>query len=895
MPLSSGTKIGPYEIVAPLGAGGMGEVYRARDTKLGRDVALKVLPEAFAADAERMARFRREAQVLASLNHPNIAAIYGFEDSGSVHALVMELVEGPTLADRIKSAAIPLDEALPIAKQIAEGLEYAHERGIVHRDLKPANIKLASNDAVKILDFGLAKALEGDAASVDISSSPTISRMATQAGIILGTAAYMSPEQAKGKSVDRRTDIWAFGCVLYEMLTGKMAFSGETVTDTLAAVIKSEPDWSLLPANTPQAICNLLQRCLKKDPRQRLQSIGDARIAIEEVLSGVPQESSTSSGISVPQISAATWRRTLPWVLAAACVALVIVLGTAYFMRSGGTSRVLRFAIGPPENGDLGTSLALSPDGRRLAFVATMSGKSMLWLRPLNSLEAQPISGTEDAEFPFWSPDGKSIGFFANGKLKRVDLGSGSVETLVAVTEPRGGSWGANGTIVYSPSISSPLMKIAASGGSASPATVFDSARQDESHRWPYFLPDGNHFLFLEERGNGMRPAIEVGSLNSPKVQPLVNLPMDSSIVCAAGYLLYSKGGSLEAQPFDPNSLKVTGNATMIAPNVSPVGEIGPTGYVALSAAGSGLLVYRSSVSRVSQLTLVDRSGKTLGIIGPTRGYSSPHLSPDGKKIAVAIPDQQNPGQGSLWVVDLATGSLTRLTYNKHDNAFPIWSPDGRWIYFQSNAGGPYNIYRKRADGSGPRELVRRSPDLEGGTSFAEEGRFLLFDDMSPKTGADIWYLPLEPGATAKVFLKTSADEEDAVFSPDGKWAAYESDENGPSNFEVFVAPFPPSGSKWQVSTNGGYWPLWGRDGHELFFISGGKLMAAKVIPGPTFQFQAPQTLFPIQPPEDDITATEDYSVFPGGQKFLLNQLVSTGANLPVTAVTNWTTALKGK
>ena len=889
MSLASGTRLGPYEIVAPLGAGGMGEVYRARDSKLGRQVALKVIPAEFGSDLERMARFHREAQVLASLSHPNIAAIYGFEDSGSAHALAMELVEGPTLADRIHSGPIPIDEGLLVAKQICEAIEYAHERGIIHRDLKPANIKLTDNYSVKILDFGLAKALENDPASVDISSSPTISRMATQAGIILGTAAYMSPEQAKGRSVDRRTDIWSFGCVLYEMLTGKMAFTGETVTDTLAAVIRAEPDWELLPRGISGHVHALLRRCLKKDPKQRLQSIGDARIAIEEVLSGAAKEVVQPAGEMLP-----LWRRALPWAVAVACAASsMIAVGALHFSQYTGTVRVMHFAIGPPENGELGTSLALSPDGTRLAFAATVNGKRMLWLRPLSSLKAQPISGTDGGEFPFWSPDGKSIGFFSNEKLKHVDLGSGSVETLAAVAMPRGGSWGMNGTIVYSPSVSSPLMKIAASGGPATPVTVFDSARQDESHRWPYFLPDGEHFLFLEERAGGARSAIEVGSLNSPNVRPLVNLLADSSMVYAAGYLLYSENGSLDAQPFNPKTLKVTADAKMIEPDVSPVGEVGPTGYAAVSAAENGLLVFRSSISHMSQLTLVDRSGKALTTIGPARGYASPQLSPDGKRIAASIPDPANPGQNSLWIVDVATGSLTRLTYDRHDNVFPIWSPDGRWIYFQSNASGPFNIYRKRADGSGAPESVRQSPNLEGTSSFTDDGREMLFDDFSPETGTDIWYLPLEPGANANVFLKTPAEEEDAVFSPDGKWVAYESNENGTSDFEVFVAPFPPSASKWQVSTNGGYWPLWSRDGHELFFISGGDLMAAKVLPAASFSFQAPQALFTIEPPEDDITATEDYSVFPGDQKFLLNRLANAGADLPITAVTNWTEVLK--
>jgi len=423
MTLSAGSRLGPYEIVAPLGVGGMGEVYRARDTRLGRDVALKVLPEAFASDAERLARFEREAKVLASLNHPNIAAIYGFEDSGEAQALVMELVEGPTLAERIKSGTIPLDEALPIAKQIAEGLEYAHERGIVHRDLKPANIKLTNNDAVKILDFGLAKALEGDISATDISSSPTISRMATQAGIILGTAAYMSPEQAKGKSVDRRADIWAFGCVLYEMLTGKMPFSGETATDTLAAVIRAEPAWSQLPVATPPAIRNLLQRCLKKDAKQRLQSIGEARIAIEEALSGAPQGSSASSGISVPQISAPTWRRALPWSIAALAVVAAVFIWVVYRPRTN-PAPTMRFTLAPPAEGEfalrLGAAAVLSPDGSRMAFVLRTGEKIQLYVRALEQAQASPLPETDGAVDPFFSPDGDWVGFFAGGKLKKL-------------------------------------------------------------------------------------------------------------------------------------------------------------------------------------------------------------------------------------------------------------------------------------------------------------------------------------------------------------------------------------------------------------------------------------------------------------------------------------------
>ncbi len=555
MPLGKGSRLGPYEIVSAIGAGGMGEVYRARDTKLSREVALKVLPEAFASDAERMGRFEREAKVLASLNHPNIASIYGFEESGGVRALVMELVEGQTLADRIANSPIPLDEALPVAMQICEGLEYAHERGIVHRDLKPANVKITPDGVVKLLDFGLAKALEGKAAATDPSSSPTLSRLATQAGIILGTAAYMAPEQAKGKAVDRRADIWAFGCVLYEMLTGKQTFGGETGSDILAAVIKEEPDWSLLPVDTPPAIRYLLRRCLKKDAKQRLRDIGDARITIDEALSGAVQEFAQFRSVPATPVRVSIWRRALPWVLLVVCSALAFALGAAYFGRGAKASRTLRLTVNPPGNGEFGTSLALSPDGTRLVFVATANGKQMLWLRSFDSLEAQPISGTENGNFPFWSPDGKSIGFFANDKLKRVDLGTGSVQSLCGVSgeNSRGGSWGSDGTILFAPDITTPLMKIAAVGGTPSPATVLDTARQDKSHRWPFFLPDGRHFLFLAEHGGGAAPAIEAGSLDSTKTQLILTLREDSSAAYAAGFLLYSENGSLVGRPFDPN------------------------------------------------------------------------------------------------------------------------------------------------------------------------------------------------------------------------------------------------------------------------------------------------------------------------------------------------------
>ena len=493
--MTPGTKLGSYEILSQIGAGGMGEVYRSHDSKLGRDVAIKVLPEAFARDAERMARFQREAKVLASLNHPNIATIHGLEDSGTTHALVMELVVGPTLADRIKQGPIPIDEALPIAKQICDALEYAHERGIIHRDLKPANVKVTADDTVKILDFGLAKALEEDAASIDISTSPTLSRLATMQGVLLGTAAYMSPEQAKGKAVDRRVDIWAFGCVLYEMLTGKMAFQGEAVTDTLAAVIRAEPDWSLLPAATPHHIRVLLRRCLQKDVRQRLGDIGDARIALEEVLSG-----------SVPSPGTATpiWSRAVPWAIAAAlAMTLAIVVWAPWrAVTTSAPAEPVRFQIALPEKVSLAANapFALSPDGRQLAFTASGSdGVLKLWVRALNSLEARPLAGSESPLLPpfFWSPDSRFIAFDAGGKLKKIPVSGGPAETICDLRgSVVGGSWNREGVIIFGISGRS-LMRVPASGGTASPLTFVDPARRETQHLLPSFLPDGRHFIYL--------------------------------------------------------------------------------------------------------------------------------------------------------------------------------------------------------------------------------------------------------------------------------------------------------------------------------------------------------------------------------------------------------------
>ncbi len=576
MPLGNNTRLGPYEILAPIGAGGMGEVYRAKDSKLGRHVALKVLPDAFARDTDRMARFQREAKVLASLNHTNIAAIHGLEDSGKTHALVMELVEGPTLADRIRLGPIPMDEALQIAKQTCDALEYAHEHGIVHRDLKPANIKVTNDDAVKVLDFGLAKAIEGDAASADVANSPTMSRMATLAGVLLGTAAYMSPEQAKGKAVDRRADIWAFGCVLYEMLTGKMAFRGETVTDTLAAVIREEPDWSQLPAATPVRIRVLLQRCLQKDPKQRLRDIGDARISLEEVLSGAqdPAPAATAAGPG---------RRWLLWVVGGA--AGVFVMATAllaflYFHQKPSATQSMRFEIPLPDKTTFtGGAPSVSPDGHKLAFILTgADGQSRLWIRSLDTLEVRPLEGTEGANgWPFWSPDSSSLAFQLRDKLLKVDISGGPPQVLCeSSTVVLGGAWLPDHRILFSST--GQLMQVADWGGV--PSRIGPTGSGD----FPTVLPDGHRFLYAVGPPGAANSGIYVGSLDAKPGDPPAKrlLPDTSEVVLAPspdrnlGYLLFLRGsttvgskGTLMAVPFDPRQLALVGEPIPIAEQVT--------------------------------------------------------------------------------------------------------------------------------------------------------------------------------------------------------------------------------------------------------------------------------------------------------------------------------------
>ena len=885
--------MGPYEILDAIGAGGMGEVYRARDTKLGRNVALKVLPAAFASDPERMARFRREAQVLASLNHPHIGAIYGFEDSGSVHALVMELIEGPTLADRIAHGAILLDDALPIAQEIAEALEAAHERGIVHRDLKPANIKITPEGNVKVLDFGLAKAIEGDATSTDIQNSPTISRMATQAGIILGTAAYMSPEQAKGKSVDRRTDIWAFGCVLYEMLTGRHAFEGETVTDTLAAVIRAEPDWTLLPSKTPQTIRSLLQRCLTKDSKQRLQSIGEARIAIEDILSGSP-DAAPSAGAPRELTPQNKWLRALPW--AALAVVLAVTAGlfaAGYIARAPRPLPAIVSQITPPADEKFvfaGTSPAppaLSPDGQRLAFSAvSLSGRQLLWVRPLNSSTAKPLEGTDGAILPFWSPDSQYLGFFANGKLNRIDAsGSPSIALCDATTSARGGAWGRDGTILFTPTLFSPLFRVPASGGAPEPVTKLNESVIGRSHRWPQFLPDGNHFLFFAQAAGSEIGNIYAASLGGGEFKLLFR-NVSAAVYTSPGYLLFVRQGTLMAQRFEASKLLLIGDAVPLAEHVAVNDGINRAIF---AVSENGILTYQAGEDRVGidRLLWFDRSGKQSGQVETSDFYFDPSISYDGRKLAVS---SASPGS-SIWVLDLTRGTTTRLTFSSGNDWTPTWAPDGTSIVFASNQNGEYHIYKHASDGTGTTIPLVVDDASDTKPTFSADGRYLLFGRFAAQIDSqeEIWALPLSGDRKPFPVIQNRFAVADPALSPNGKWLAHTSNESG--RLEIYVVPFLQGAGKWQISTTGGSSPHWRHDGRELFYLSAdNKIMSAEIGQQSSLQIGKVQALFQANPISVRGTV---YDVSGDGHRFIVATPGAQQDAQPLTLVSNWPALLK--
>jgi len=895
MALTPGTRLGVYEITAPLGEGGMGQVWRAIDTTLGRQVAIKILPDAFASDPERLARFEREARTLAALNHPHIAAIYGFEKSSGLHALVMELVEGEDLSQRIarlrapgasaRQAGIPLDEALPIAKQIAEALEAAHAQGIIHRDLKPANIKVRADGTVKVLDFGLAKALDAHAASAAADNSPTITTPAmTQAGMILGTAAYMAPEQARGKPVDRRADIWAFGVVLFEMLSGTRAFDGEDTTEVLGAVVRLEPNYSALPADVPAPVRTLLQSCLVKDPRRRVADISTALFVLDKAASLAP--TSATSGTAVPPVAP---RRGMAWSVAAVAVvaAAALALPALRYLRQTPPPEpaVTRFTIAPPDGVRPTSAPSIAPDGTRVVFAGTAAGDAdgALYVRPLDALEAQRLPATEGAEVPFWSPDSKSVGFFAGGKLKKIDLAGGPAVTICDAPSGRGGAWSRTGVIVFSPSNTGGLLQVSAAGGTPAPATVLDPATQAVAHRWPQFLPDGEHYLYLNLARPGSS-AVFVASLGSTTSTLLVST--DSGAVYAPpGALLFMRGTMLMRQPFDTAGLRLTGDPAPVAEDVT---VIPGAGLAVFSASHTGALVYAAGQGATNRrLAWVDRRGGVTPLALAPGAYADPALSPDGQQVVLTVRD----GTGShIWVYDIARGTLGKRTFEGADDNYPIWTRDGRFLTFSSGSGA-VGLLRVRADGSGTAEPLVTDAQLPGAkipTSWSADSRLLAIAN-----GSDV--VVRDSDGSLHPTLTTGAYEREARFSPDGHWLAYRSNETGRD--EVYVQSYPLGHGKWQISTDGGAQGMWAPNGRELFYQNNNRMMVVDVELGATFKAATPRVLFEMPLPERTAGDPARYAVTPDAQRFLVLTTAEgeTGAAATpqITVVLNYAQALK--
>ena len=879
MPLTVGERLGQYEVLGPLGSGGMGEVYRARDSRLHRDVAIKVLPDRLAADAEHLARLQREARMLAALNHPNIATIHGLDDSNGVHALVLELVEGPTLADRLRSGPIALDEILRIAGQIADALEAAHAAGIIHRDLKPSNIKLRPDGTIKVLDFGLAKALESSTSNLD--ESPTISAMgATRHGTILGTAAYMSPEQARGQVVDKRTDIWAFGCVLYEMLAGQRPFAGKDVTETLAFLITKEPDWTNLPTATPPAVRRLLRRALEKDPRRRLADIADARIELEDARRTEPE-----AIVDRPATRVRARERWL-WMLAVAALAIVSVIAGLRALRPQTAPAEMRVDVVAAQTADP-TSFAISPDGRKIVFLGASDKGSQLWLRDLGADASKPLAGTADARLPFWSPDSRSIGFAADAQLKRIDLDSGTVRGLASAPVFLGGSWNQSGDIIFVPNANAGVLRMPAAGGEAQPATRVEAGL---GHHSPSFLPDGRHF-FVYVAGPASSRGIHLGELGTETLRRLVDAdtggfsgPHDT--------ILFTRQNTAYAQRFDPAQLTVVGEPVAVATNVIAA-PFANAVHAALTASLGGPIVYRTGppAGRAPlQFAWFDRAGKELEKLGnPLPMTLNAALSPDEQRLAAFI-------GGDTWILDIRRGgAFSRFTFEPSVEFAQIWSPDGSRLVLSSNRAGSYDLYEKSATGAGTDKRLVASDQHEDPTDWSSDGAFILYRRYDPRRAYDILALRVADGTTFPV-VQTDADERNAQFSPDGRWIVYQSNESG--RFEIWVQPFSVPGSerrgKWQISNAGGGQPRWSRDGRELFYLApDSRIMAvpitatadaAAIEPGrPTALFRWPGAELGRQG-----TALPPFSVSKDGQRFLFATADIQPNDTPLTMILNW-------
>jgi serine/threonine protein kinase/Tol biopolymer transport system component len=906
MTLEAGTKLGPYEILSPLGAGGMGEVYRARDTRLGREVAVKVLPQRFARDVQFRQRFEREARTVSSLQHPHISVLHDIgHDDAAGEFLVMELLQGETVAERLKRGKLPLQELLKIGMEIADALDKAHRKGLVHRDLKPGNIMLTQSGS-KLMDFGLAKptslgAVGGTGSAPLLSAAMTAEGASpaspiTTAGAMVGTVQYMSPEQIEGKEADARSDIFAFGATLYEMATGVRAFEGKSQLSVASAILEKDPEpISRTQPLAPAALERVVAQCLAKNPEDRFQCAHDLGMALnwisDSVAPGVtPAGADAKDGATVVD-RRSTLQRALPWAGAALGFLLAALLGMGYVWRAPKPATTIRSSINLPPNSNpptgqpgFGGWFTLSPDGRRLAFVASNpEGKDLLWVRPLDSLGAQPLAGTEGAMYPFWSPDGSRVAFFAQGKLKKIQATGGPVETVCAADDGRGGAWSPSGVIVFAPGVYTGLWRVAAAGGTPTQITVPDSA--STTHRFPSFLPDGKHFLFNSSITGGGEAGIYVAALDSKKLK-LVAREKSNGQYAAPDYLIFMREGNLMAQPFDANALATTGDAFPIAENVisDPVRQLG-----SFSVSKNGLLVFRTggTAAMRQQLTWFDRDGKQLAKVGEPADLSYPALSPDESRAIVHLHDAH--GTTNLWMYDLKRGLGSRFTFSAAQDEEPAWSPDGKQVAFTSSRSGNFDLYVKTASGAGAEQVLLAGPGEKHLSDWSHDGRFISYRIRGgPAKKWQIWILPLGGDHKPYPFLQGEANYQYGVFSPDVRWLAYASNESGRE--EVYVVPFPGPGGKWQISLSGGDYGWWSGDGKELYYWTPDlKLMAVEVNgKGTDFSVGATHPVLGGR----SFQNTEGATISQDGKRLLL-AVRQEDTTAPITLVVNWAGDLK--
>jgi eukaryotic-like serine/threonine-protein kinase len=891
MAINSGTKLGPYEIQSPLGSGGMGEVYRARDTRLGRDVAVKVLPQHLSSNSDLKARFEREARAISALSHPHICHLYDIGSQDGTDYLVMELLEGESLADRLQRGALPLKKALDFGIQIAEALEKAHEQGIVHRDLKPGNVVLTKSGA-KLLDFGLAKpnlALVAAAASPSSDkltpSTPTLSIAAlsapvaplTQQGQVLGTLQYMAPEVLRGQEADARSDIFSLGCVLYEMVSGKHAFEGKSQLSVVTAILEKDPE--SMPS-IPAPLEHVVATSLAKEPADRWQTSRD----LARELRWVAQ---SSSAVAKPEVARIRWRSRawMPWTSAVLASACALFFAALYLQVANRPVRVVRAQIAPPQNAtfafnsDVAGPVVMAPDGNALAFVAdSVDGKHMLWVRELSADTARALPGTEGATFPFWSPGGRTLGFFADGKLRTIDIDGGAPTAICDAAQGRGGAWNKDGIIIFSPAFQGALYKVAATGGMPVQVTKIDSTKHD-SHRWPIFLPDGRHFLYLavtHRRVTDPADAIYLGSLDGSESRMVMSSL--ANVIFSKGYVLFLRGNQLMAQEFDAARGVLRGSASKIADDTQ---NDPTTWHGTFDASSNGVLVYGTGGGAEAQLTWFDRDGKVLGTVGSSEvGLSELRLSPEGGRVGTTA-------AGDIWVHDLTRNVRTRLTFNGQ-NQSPVWSPDGNWIAFFDFT----TLTRKRADGAGEAEKLFDNPHNTTATDWSPDGKFLLYNEGLSGTGQKVWALPME-GEPKPILLtpaKEGVDQSDAAFSPDGRWISYSSTESGRN--EVYVAPFQHGAGRWQVSTSGGDWSRWSHDGKELIYMALDRsLIAVPVTLGlERVTLGTPHVLFRTTVMANNLS-TFDFSH--DGKRVLIASTTSQSQSAPLTVVLNWAAELR--